>query len=128
MDPIGLALENFNAIGRWRSTDSGARIDPTGQLFDGTALDGPVSVRQAILQRKDSFVAGFTESFLQYGLGRLLDYRDMPAVRAIEREAANHDYRFSSFVLGVVRSVPFQMRKADDAATTVEPGEARLRW
>jgi len=118
-DPLGLALENFNAIGRWRARDSRAPVDPTGQLYDGTRLDGPVSLRTAILNRADSFIGSFTENLLAYGLGRLIDYRDMPAVRAVEREAAASDYRFSAFILGIVRSVPFQMRKADDAITTV---------
>jgi cytochrome c551/c552 len=119
MDPIGLALENFNAIGLWRAHDSGAPVDPTGQLYDGTRLDGPVSLRNAILNRADSFIGGFTENLLAYGLGRLIDYRDMPAVRSVEREAAGSDYRFSAFILAIVKSVPFQMRKADDAIMTV---------
>ena len=89
-------------------------------MYDGTKLDGPVSLRNAILGRSDAFIATFTENFLAYGLGRLVDHRDMPAVRAIVRDAATNDYRFSSFVLGVVRSVPFQMRKADDVVTTAE--------
>ncbi len=118
MDPIGLSLENFSAIGLWRSVDSGAPIDPSGEMFDGTKLDGPISLRNAILKRSDAFIASFTENFLAYGLGRLVGYRDMPAVRAIVRGAAANDNRFSSFVLGVVRSVPFQMRRADDAVTT----------
>jgi Protein of unknown function (DUF1588)/Protein of unknown function (DUF1592)/Protein of unknown function (DUF1585) len=120
MDPIGLALENFNAVGLWRSVDSGSPIDPSGQLYDGTKLDGPVSLRNAILNHGDAFVGSFTENLLAYGLGRLIDYRDMPAARAIEREAAKSDNRFSAFVLGVVKSVPFQMRKADDVVTTAE--------
>jgi hypothetical protein len=120
MDPIGLALENFNAIGRWRSVDSGAPIDPSGQLYDGTRLEGPASLRNAILSKSDAFIGSFTENFLAYGLGRLVDYRDMPAVRAIEREAAGNGNRFSAFVLGVVKSVPFQMRKADDIVTTAQ--------
>jgi hypothetical protein len=120
MDPIGLALENFNAVGLWRSVDSGAPIDPSGQLYDGTKLDGPVSLRNAILSRTDSFIGSFTENFLAYGLGRLTDYRDMPAARLIERDAAKNDYRFSSFVLGIVNSVPFQMRKVDEVVTTVQ--------
>ncbi len=120
MDPIGLALENFNAVGLWRTSDSGARIDPSGQLYDGATLDGPVSLRAAILNRSDAFISSFTESFLTYGLGRLVDYRDMPAVRTIERDAAKSGYRFSAFVMGVVRSVPFQMRKADDVVTTAQ--------
>jgi hypothetical protein len=122
MDPIGLSLENFNAIGLWRSHDSGAPVDPSGQLYDGTPLNGPTSLRAAILNHKDAFISSFTESFLTYGLGRLIDHRDMPAVRAIEREAAKNGHRFSAFVLGVVRSVPFQMRRADEVTTT----EARV--
>jgi len=120
MDPIGLALENFNAIGMWRSVDSGTPIDPSGQLYDGTKLDGPVSLREAILAKKDAFVATFTDNLLTYGLGRLTSYQDMPSARVIEREAAMNGYRFSSFVLGVVKSVPFQMRKADDVVTTAQ--------
>ncbi len=120
MDPIGLSLENFNAIGLWRKMDSGATVDPSGQLYDGSPLDGPVSLRNAIVGRTDSFVSAFTESFLAYALGRLVDHRDMPAVRSIQREAAQHGNRFSSFVLSVVKSVPFQMRKADDISTTAD--------
>ncbi|HWF84161.1 MAG TPA: DUF1592 domain-containing protein [Vicinamibacterales bacterium] len=120
MDPIGLSLENFNAIGLWRSVDSGAPIDPSGEMYDGTKLDGPVSLRNAILKRTDAFVGSFTENLLAYGLGRLIDYRDMPAARTIEREAAKNNNRFSSFVLGIVNSVPFQMRKVDDVVTTAQ--------
>ncbi len=120
MDPIGLALENFNAVGLWRSVDSGAPIDPSGQLYDGTKLDGPVSLRNAIVNRSDAFVGSFTENLLAYGLGRLIDYRDLPAARIIERDASKSDNRFSAFVLGVVKSVPFQMRKADEVVTTAE--------
>lgn len=120
MDPIGLSLENFNAIGLWRAHDSGSPVDPSGQLYDGTPLDGPISLRNAILKHKEAFIGSFTESLLAYGLGRLVDYRDMPAVRAIEREAAANGFRLSSFVLGVVKSVPFQMRQADEMTMTVE--------
>lgn len=129
MDPIGLALENFNAIGLWRTVDSGAPIDPSGELFDGTPLDGPVSLRNAILGRRDAFIASFTENFLAYGLGRLIEDRDMPAARAIVRGAASNGYRFSSFVLGVVRSVPFEMRRADSVQTDaqVRPGGGGAR-
>ncbi|MBI4472343.1 MAG: DUF1592 domain-containing protein [Acidobacteria bacterium] len=115
MDPIGMALENFDAIGVWRENDSGFRIDPTGDLFDGTNLDGPVSLRSAILNRKDSFLGNFTENLLAYGLGRMLVDEDMPVVRSIEREAAKNGNRFSAFVLGIVKSVPFQMRKAEES-------------
>ncbi len=120
MDPIGLSLENFSAIGLWRSHDSGARVDPSGQLYDGSPLDGPVSLRTSILNHKDSFITSFTENLLAYGLGRLVDHRDMPAVRQVVREAAANNFTFSTFVLGIVKSVPFQMRRADDVVTTVE--------
>ena len=112
MDPIGLALENFDAIGKWRIKDGGAKIDASGVMFDGTDLDGPVGLRAAILDRSEAFVGSFTENFLAYGLGRVLDYRDMPTVRSIARAAAADSNRFSSFVLGVVESRPFQMRVA----------------
>ena len=117
MDPIGLTLENFDAIGRWRVNDSGYRIDPSAEMYDGTPLNGPVSLREAVLARSDAFIGTFTEHLLSYGLGRVLDYRDMPTVRSITREAARNDNRFSSFILGVLKSVPFQMRRADDEYT-----------
>jgi hypothetical protein len=120
MDPIGLSLENFNAIGLWRTIDSGSPVDPSGEMYEGTKLHGPVSLRNAILKRSDAFVGSFAENLLAYGLGRLVDYRDMPAVRVIEHDAAANGNRFSSFVLGIVRSVPFQMRKADEVVTTAE--------
>ena len=114
MDPIGFALENFDAIGSWRTKDSGFPVDASGQLFDGTKLDGPVSLRNAILNHSDAFLGSFTENLLAYGLGRVLDTYDMPAVRSIEREAAQHSNRFSSFILGAVNSASFQMRRAED--------------
>src|SRR5262249_21697251 len=110
MDPIGLSLENFDAIGVWRIREGATKIDPTGEMYDGTKLDGPVSLRQAITKRSDAFLGTFTENLLTYGLGRVLDYRDMTAVRQITREAARADNRFSAFVLSVVKSAPFTMR------------------
>lgn len=124
MDPIGLSLENFDAIGNWRATDSGAAVDPSGRLFDGTPLDGPVSLRQALLAHTDAFVTTFAENFLSYALGRLLDPRDMPTVRRLVKDAAAQDYRMSAFLLGVVNSVPFQMRQGDEPATTVASAPA----
>jgi hypothetical protein len=115
IDPIGFALENFDAVGAWRTNDSGFRVDTKGQLFDGTKLDGPVSLRQAILNHSDAFLGTFTENLLAYGLGRVIDYRDMPVVRSIEHQAAQNDNRFSAFVMGIVNSTPFQMSKAEES-------------
>jgi hypothetical protein len=110
MDPIGLALENYDAIGLWRTRDNSLPIDSTTEMFDGTKLDGPVSVRQAILNRSEAFLGSFTENLMAYGVGRVLDYRDMPTVRSIVRDAGKSNNRFSAFVLGIVKSKPFQMR------------------
>jgi hypothetical protein len=123
MDPIGFSLENFDAVGLWRVNDGGFKIDATAKMFDGSKLNGPVSLRQAILGHQEAFIASFTESMLAYGLGRVIDYRDMPFARGVEKEAAKNDNRFSSFVLGIVKSPPFQMRRAEEAepAPTVDP-------
>lgn len=111
MDPIGMALENFDAVGLWRTMDSGFRIDPSGQMYDATKLDGPASVRQAVLNHSDAFIGNFTENLLAYGVGRVLDHHDMPVVRSVAREAAKNNNRVSSFILGVVKSSLFQMSK-----------------
>lgn len=116
MDPIGFALENFDALGAWRRSDSGFTVDATGQLVDGTKVDGPASLRQALAGHSDAFIRTFTQKLLTYALGRGIEYYDMPVVRAIDREAARHDNRFSSFILGIVRSTPFQMRRAEEPA------------
>jgi hypothetical protein len=110
MDPIGLALENYDGVGRWRTMDSGTTIDASGQLVDGTPLDGPSSLRKALLDRPEAFVGSMTEKLLMYGVGRETKYYDMPVVRSVMREAAHDRYRFSDLVLGIVRSAPFQMR------------------
>jgi len=118
MDPIGLALENYDAVGLWRDKDSGVPIDASGKMYDGSKLNGPLSVREAVLSHSDAFLRNFTANLLSYGIGRVLDYRDMPAVRAVERAAAKNDNHFSAFVLGVVKSVPFQMRAAEGTAAS----------
>ena len=117
MDPIGLSLENFDVVGAWRADDEGNPIDATGQLGDGTKIDGVITLRKALLAHPDVFVRAMTEKMMIYALGRGLDGHDMPAVRAIMREAAPRDYRFSSLVLGVVHSVPFTMRVAQSPAS-----------
>lgn len=111
MDPLGFALENFDAVGAWRTQDQGAPIDPSDTLADGTRVNGPVELRQALLAEPRMFVGAVTEKLLVYGLGRGLTHYDMPAVRQIIRDASADDYSFSSIVLGIVQSVPFQMRE-----------------
>ncbi|PWT82254.1 MAG: hypothetical protein C5B57_08980 [Blastocatellia bacterium] len=111
MDPLGFALENFDAVGAWRTQDEGTPIDPSSELADGTKLDGPAALRQVVLKQPDVFVSTLTEKLMTYALGRGVTYSDQPAVRAIVRESREHDYRFSSLILGIVRSTPFQMRK-----------------
>jgi hypothetical protein len=110
MDPIGFSLENFDLIGRYRASDAGVPIDASGQLVDGTKLDGPASLRLALLSRSSVFVQTMTEKLLTYGAGRALRYYDMPVVRSIARDAARNDNRFSSLIVGIVKSDPFQMR------------------
>ncbi len=111
MDPLGFALENFDAVGRWRTrSESNDAIDASGILPDGTSFEGPDGMRQALLREPERFVATVTEKLLTYALGRNVESYDMPAVRAIVRDAERNDYRFSSIVLGIVRSTPFQMR------------------
>jgi hypothetical protein len=111
MDPLGFALENFDAVGQWRSKgEDGAPIDATGVLPDGTRVDSAASLREALLDRPDQFAATLAEKLLTFALGRGLDYNDAPAVRRIAAQAAAGDYRFSSIVLGVVQSTPFQMK------------------
>src|SRR5688500_1922791 len=113
MDPVGFSLENFDLVGKWREQDGGSPIDATGNLVDGTRLDGPASLRRALLDRSNAFVSVASEKLLTYAVGRVVTASDMPAVRAIVRNAARNDYRFSSLVVGVVHSQPFQMRTVD---------------
>ena len=107
MDPLGYALENFDGLGRWRE-----KVDSSGILPDGTKIQGPVGLRNVLLSKKDQFVTTVTERLLTYALARGLEPVDMPAVRQIVRSAESNDYRWSSLILGVVNSVPFQMRSA----------------
>jgi hypothetical protein len=112
MDPLGLALENFDAVGAWRTRESGIAIDASGELTDGTKIDGVAALRDALVRRPDVLVGTMTEKLMTYALGRTLEYQDMPAVRAIVRSSARENYRFSSLVRGIVSSTPFQMRSA----------------
>ena len=110
MDPLGLALENFDAVGRWRTREPGGVIDASGQLADGTPVDGVKSLRDALVGSEDQFVQATVEKLLTYALGRGLEYTDMPTVRSIAQQAEPDDYRFSSLILGIANSRPFRMR------------------
>jgi hypothetical protein len=126
MDPIGLAMENFDVIGRWRTVDNGTPIDTAGHLVDGTSIDGPVELRAALLEYDEQIVRNIAEKLLIYAVGRGTEYYDQPVIRQIVRDAAASDYRFSSLVLGVVQSEPFLMRATEnmvDGATTAEVHE-----
>jgi hypothetical protein len=115
MDPIGFALENFDGTGRWRVKDAGQKLDSSGQLVDGSPINGVVSLRQQLLRYSPQVMRTVTEKLLTYALGRGVEYDDMPVVRSIVRNAAKNDYRFSSVVLEIVRSMPFQMNRKPGA-------------
>jgi hypothetical protein len=125
IDPLGLALENFDVTGRWRIRDNGAPVDATGDLYDGMKMNGPAGLRAALLKHSDAFVLSFSERLLTYALGRRVEYYDMPAIRAIMRDAAKNNHRFSSFVMGVVTSKAFQMSQVEAAETTTAPADGR---
>ena len=113
MDPIGFALENYDAVGKWRSEDAGALIDASGQLPDGSRFDGPAGLTQVLLTKyREDFVRTATEKLLTYALGRGIEHYDNPAVRAIARDAARDNYRISQWILAIVNSTPFRMRQA----------------
>jgi hypothetical protein len=130
MDPLGLALENFNAVGQFRTHDPETRtpIDASGVLPDGTHVSGPGDLRRALTAHPDQFVQALTENLLTYALGRRADYRDMPTVRAIVRRAEADDYRFEALVLGIVSSDAFRKREAQGVlqASLREPPQPRL--
>jgi hypothetical protein len=112
IDPIGFALENFDAVGRWRETDNGEPISATGSLSDGVEFVGVAGLEQALSRRPELFVQTLTEKLMTFALGRGLEHYDAPAVRRIVRDAGKEDYRFSNIVVGIVQSVPFQMRSS----------------
>jgi hypothetical protein len=122
IDPLGLALENFDVTGVWRIRDNGASVDPVGDLYDGTKLDGPIALRNALLTHQDVFMLSFTESLMTYALGRRVESYDMPAVRQIVRDAALKNYRFSAFISGVANGVAFRMGKVAPAEATEDRG------
>ena len=115
IDPIGLALENFDVTGMWRIRDGLSPVDPSGQLYDGTVLNGPVGLRAALLKRRETVLRNFTENLMAYALGRRVEYFDMPTIRRIVRDADANQDRFSSYVLGVVQSPAFRMSRFETA-------------
>jgi hypothetical protein len=122
IDPIGLALENFDVTGAWRIKDNGAPVDPASTLYDGTPLASAADLQQALLKRSGVLVRTFTENLATYALGRRLAAADMPMVRAVVRRAAVADYRFSAFVTAIVASPAFTMKSADAPAVTTVAG------
>jgi uncharacterized protein DUF1588/uncharacterized protein DUF1585 len=114
MDPLGFALENFDGIGAWRTFEGNTSIDASGTLPDGSKFEGPAGLRSILLSRQGQFVQTLTEKLLTYALGRGVEYYDAPAVRKIARESAAGDYRWSSVILGIVNSTPFQMRRLQE--------------
>jgi hypothetical protein len=115
MDPLGFALENFDGLGQWRdSIGTGGPIDASGVLPDGTKFEGPAGLRDVLMSKRDMFVETFTEQLLTYALGRGVEEYDRPVLRQIMREAASEDYRWSSVILGIINSAPFQMRRVSD--------------
>jgi hypothetical protein len=124
IDPLGLALENFDVTGAWRIKDNEVPVDSVGDLYDGTKMNGPAGLRQALLQHADLVLLSFTENLMTYALGRRVEYYDMPGIRAIIHDAAKHDNRISAFIVGVVNSGAFKMGTADTTLTTDDDGPA----
>jgi mono/diheme cytochrome c family protein len=118
IDPLGLALDNFDTLGAWRIKDNGVPIDSNGVLYDGTKMTGPADLRQALLNHSEGLIRNFTDNLMSYALGRRIEYYDQPSIRAITRKAAQNGNRFSSFVLGIVNSPAFQMSTAEAVTTT----------
>jgi hypothetical protein len=116
IDPIGLALDNFDVDGTWRIKDRGVPVNPAGMLYDGTELNGIADLRQALVARSDVIVTHLTEMLMSYALGRRVEHYDMPAIRRIVRDAEKNGYRTQSLILGVVNSAAFRSAAVDAAA------------
>jgi hypothetical protein len=112
MDPVGFSLENFDAVGRWRTMEEGVPVDASGGLPDGSKFSGVAGLEEALLKRPDIFVETMSEKLLTFALGRGMEYYDGPAIRQVVRTAAGENYRFSALIEGIVKSVPFQMRNS----------------
>ena len=120
IDPLGLALENFDVLAAWRIKDNGVTVDANGVLYDGTRMNGPADLRAALLTKSEALIRNFTDNLMSYALGRRIEYFDQPSVRAIAKKAAQNGNRFSSFVMGIVNSPAFQMSTAEAATTTAQ--------
>ena len=120
IDPLGLALENFDPTGAWRIKDNEVPVDSVGDLYDGTKMDGPAGLQKAILKHADVFLLSFAENLMTYALGRRVEYSDMPSIRAIVRDAGKNDNRMSSFIMGVVNSAAFRMVKTESISLVTE--------
>jgi hypothetical protein len=123
MDPIGLALDNFDVTGKWRYRENGMALDTRGTMYDGTEVSTPAELANALLARPVPLLRNFTENLLAYAIGRRVEYFDQPAIRTIARTAEQRDHRLSAYILGVVESVPFQMKRA--SVTTQDAGSSQ---
>jgi Protein of unknown function (DUF1592)/Protein of unknown function (DUF1588)/Protein of unknown function (DUF1587)/Protein of unknown function (DUF1585)/Protein of unknown function (DUF1595) len=125
IDPLGLALDNFDVTGAWRIKDNEVPVDVVGELYDGTKMDGPLGLQAALLKHQDMILRSFTENLMTYALGRRVEYTDMPTIRAIIRDASKHDNRWSSYILGIVTSPSFRMMKPADTKELVTDDRSR---
>jgi hypothetical protein len=125
IDPIGLALDNFDVTGRWRIRENGAALDTRGDFYDGTTIASPAELQRALLKRPTPIVRAFTQNLMAYAIGRRVEYFDQPAIRRIEAAARSRDYKINEFIVGVVKSDPFRRRLAatvsQDTATATSP-------
>ena len=119
MDPVGLALDNFDVTGKWRIRENGAPLDTRGNMWDGTPVSSPGDLQEALLKYRVVLVRAFTKNLMAYAVGRRIEYYDMPTIRAIAREAEANDFRMSSFILGLVNSPAFQMQRPEVTASNV---------
>jgi hypothetical protein len=127
IDPIGLALENFDVVGRYRIKDNGVAVDATGQLYDGTPMEGPAGLRAALLKHKESFLMNFAENLMTYAIGRRVEAYDMPTLRAIVRDAGKQNDQIGAFIAGVTRSAAFQMSRRAPVETAADPARLAIR-
>ena len=124
MDPIGLALDNFDVTAKWRMRENGSQLDTRGDYYDGTPVSTPEELSAVLLKRPTPLLRTFTENLLAYALGRRAEYYDQPTIRAIVKAAQANDYKMSSFILGIATSDAFRMKRADETTPTSEPGRA----